>query len=818
MVVRKKRIVRKKKTVSKKKSVKKKARRNKKRTTSAVRRRRLKWAVVSIALLLTIFGGWLAWLNHTIVKRFNERDLASLVHVYSRPVEWFKGAHIGLEKAVDVLLASGYRQRRSAHEVGDFSVENRSLDLVTRQFEYADALYPSQRVRVRFGKGGIESIKLQSSDKPLAVLLLDPVEVGSLASNQQEDRRVLRLHEVPDRFLKVLLAVEDRRFSSHPGVDPVAIARALIANLRSGRVTQGGSTITQQLVKNLYLNSEQTLTRKITEALYALLLERNFDKDEILEAYINEIFLVQVGNRALHGFELASENLFGRPLNELDLNDYALLVGMIKAPSAYHPRRHPKKALERRNTVLQLLADNGLISEKERAALSARPLRVSAAASRGGQPHAAFLDLVRRQVSERGMSGDVPNGEFKVWSTMDPVIQRSAETALNRGLKRIETARGMKPNTLQGAIVVLRAENGHVLALVGDRRRDYAGFNRALDAHRSVGSLLKPVIALTAFESPAAYTLSSPIDDGPFSIKLKNGDSWAPGNYDGQFHGIVPLATVVEKSYNVASARLGLDVGIGPFVSRLSSLTLDSTPPAYPSALLGAVEMTPLEVARLYLPFANGGLGFPLRAFVSVTDDKRRIHGRFPSTTKRLIAPDKRFLVDDLLRGVVERGTASRVLGDFGRNHGLAGKTGTTDDYRDSWFTGYSANYVVAVWVGRDDNRSTGLSGASGALTIWRDLMQSLPLGSNRRDPPANIEWHTVDTVSGLQVSKRCATARQMPFIVGSKTPRRGACGQNAPDPDERDGGSGRVRNWLESIFSGQHSAQAPADVESGRR
>ncbi|MCZ7600101.1 MAG: penicillin-binding transpeptidase domain-containing protein [Gammaproteobacteria bacterium] len=312
-----------------------------------------------------------------------------------------------------------------------------------------------------------------------------------------------------------------------------------------------------------------------------------------------------------------------------------------------------------------------------------------------------------------------------------------------------------------------------------------------------MGSLLKPVIALTALESGGGYHLASPVADVPFSMTLKTGATWAPSNYDNEFHGVVPMLVAISESYNVASARLGVDVGVDPFVRRPAGLGLDSPPPAYPSALLGAVEMSPLEVARLYLPFASGGLGFPPRAYVTATDGKRRVLSRNPSSTSRPVDADMHFLVHFALRTVVDRGTASRVLGDFGKALRLAGKTGTTDDFRDSWFAGYSGNYIAVVWVGRDDNEPTGLSGSSGALPIWRDLMRELPLRPSVFDRPANVQWHNVDLVSGYRVDSGCATAMEVPFIEDGSAaaprplrqhPRRRhhRPGPQCPDPPAR--------------------------------
>ncbi len=785
----------------------------KRRKGRANRRGRLRLYLALAGIVLVAGAAALVWLDRQVVERFRERHLAAPVRVWSRPVEWFPGSPLSRAQALATLRAIGYRQVNGTPSPGDFVAADAYLDIATRAFEYSGERSAAGRVRVRFRDGVIHDIR--AGDTPLPALRLDPVVIGSLASRAHEDRKLLRLHEVPDHFLEVLLMVEDRNFMSHPGIDPMAIARAAFANLVSGEVTQGGSTITQQLVKNLYLGPQQTLSRKAVEALYAVVLEWHFDKHEILEAYINEVFLAQAGNRAIHGFALGAEYFFGRSLGELDIADYALLVGMVKAPSAYNPRRHPERARARRDVVLDVLVDGGLLEAGQRQRLADRPLGVVDAERGGNQSHAAFLDLVRRQVAEQGVGDTSASTELKVWSTMDPMVQRAAEDALSATLSRIEEGRNLAAGTLQGAVVVLRAENGEVVALVGDRRPGYAGFNRALDARRPVGSLLKPVIALTALESPLGLHLATPVADEPFSVTLKNGQTWTPGNYDGEYHGVVPLVTVMERSYNAASARLGMEVGVGPFVERLGQLALEEAPAPFPSALLGAVDMSALQVARLYLPFANGGLGFAPRAYVTATDDRGRVRSRNPSTSRRLIGEQAHYQLHFLLRGVVDRGTARAGLGEFGRTFGLAGKTGTTDDYRDSWFAGYSGNYLAVVWVGRDDNQPTGLSGASGALPVWRELMRALPLRRAAFPEPRGIEWHTVDTLSGYRVRGNCASAVPMPFIDGGAVPPRGGCGDRAT-VERGDGGA--VRRWLNRLFSGEHEGSGGNWPESGRR
>ena len=740
----------------------KRSRGRRRKSAFVTRRRRV--LIVCGALLLVGLGGWIAWLDWQAVKVFRDRHMVVPTHVYSRPLEWFPGSRIKLDDAVRLLAGIGYRQRSNITTPGSYLPGTGFVDIHTRPFRYAEGNQDAQKFRIHFKKSTLARIERLPERQESPVVLLDPIPIGTVQTRSHQDRRMLKLHEVPDGLLKTLLLVEDRHFSTHYGIDPWAIARAMWSNFRSGRVHQGGSTITQQLVKNLYLSSERTLTRKLKEAFYSLLLEIHFEKHEILEAYINEVFLAQAGTRAIHGFSLASSHFFGRELAQLEPQDFALLVGMVKAPSTYNPHRNPEAALQRRNLVLRILRDAEDIDERQYRSLVQKPLGVVLGSSGPRKAYAGFLDLVRRQLGDTRTHFD-DGTRLILWSTLEPQIQEIAQSVLSKGLENLEASRGMEAGTLQGAIVVLRAENGQVLSLVSDRRAGYAGFNRALDAHRQVGSLLKPMVVLSAMENNSQIHLGTEVSDEPLSLKQPDGSVWEPGNYDKEFHGRVSVLESLERSYNVATARLGVASGTGNFVSLLTRLGLQEQPPAYPSALLGAIEISPFEVARLYLPFASGGLGFNLRAFVSASDEAGRTRLRHPSRTTRLIAPEYHFLVDYALKSVVTRGTASQVMGAFGKTYNLAGKTGTTDDFRDSWFAGYSGNYLVVVWIGRDDNRPMGLSGSTGALKIWRDLMTQLPLRPASFEVPDKVDWRYLNPDRRTLHAQQCDDSLAVPVL-----------------------------------------------------
>ncbi|MFT5115274.1 MAG: penicillin-binding protein 1B [Parasphingorhabdus sp.] len=780
--------------------------------------RRYLFGLLSLVLLGLL--AWLIWLDYWAIQKFHDRHQVSPAQVYSRPLEWFPGTRMGLSDSLRQLESLGYRKAVNVVQPGNYFVGQGYFDVHIRSFRYAEGIQKPTTVRVHFKARSIHKIERLPDRSALPVVLFDPVEIGTIQPRSHQDRRLLKLHDVPDELLTTLLLVEDRHFSTHFGVDPWAIARAMWANFRLGRMHQGGSTLTQQLVKNLYLTSERTFKRKFKELFYSLILEFHFEKHEILEAYVNEVFLAQSGNRAVHGFALASEHFFARPLGELETQEFALLVGMVKAPSSYNPHRHPQQATQRRNLVLKVLRDSDQIDETRYQMLKDKPLGVAQGSSTPGKAHIAYLDLVRRQLgdSSRQIDDDVT---LTLWSTMEMQVQNAAQSALTNGLKKLEKSRSMKSGTLQGAVVVLRAENGQVLGLVGDRRSGYAGFNRALDARRPVGSLLKPMLLLSALENDKDLHLASPVSDEPFSLKLANGSLWQPENYDKQSHGDVSLLALLENSYNIASARLGVATGVGNFVDVLGRLGYDKPVDAYPSTLLGAIEMSPLEVAKLYLPFASGGLGFNLRAFVIATDPQGRTRIKNLAVTHQLIQPEQHYLVDFALKGVVKRGTASSSLGDWTEKLGLAGKTGTTNNYRDSWFAGYSGNFLTVVWIGRDDNQPMGLSGASGALQIWQQIMRNLPNRRSEFSQPNTISRAYWQSASGAITAKPCSKSIRLPFLSATMPTPSGRCNDKSSlsstlrtlKPK-----ASKLGGWLQKVFGNSDAADEDGQQESGRR
>lgn len=678
------------------------------------------------------------------------------------------------EKVLSLLEYRGYRRAERIEGPGSYVLTGNRMDLYPNPAPgSAEASGP---VRLAFQDGRLRAMHRHADGARLGSIALEPEAIGTLQLGPYEDRIALRLHQMPELLVRALLAMEDRNFERHVGVDVTAIARAFVNNLLHGQTTQGGSTITQQLVKNLFLSPERTLSRKVTEALMAVTLELRHSKAEILEHYLNEIFLGQSGNRAVHGFALASEYYFARPLNRLGPHEIATLVGMIPAPSLYNPRRNPERALARRNLVLSKLAEVGAIDDDLAAALAKSPLAVAPHRSAGGSVFPAYVDYLHRQVRQYFPEDVLRAGGIRLYTTLDADIQQTAQQALSRALARLESDRSISPGVLQGAAVVVSVDSGDILALVGGRRGGFAGFNRAVDAQRPIGSLVKPLVYLAALERPGMFSLGSMILDTPLTLETEAGRTWSPQNYDRDFRGPVMLLEALTRSYNVPAVRLGLEVGLDSVAETINRLGVRKEIPRYPSTLLGASVHSPLEIAQLYQSIANRGNRMPLRSISHINDPGGGVIARFPGRADRVIEPGPAYLIDFALRQVVRSGTASRASRHFPPALGLAGKTGTTDDYRDSWFAGYSGNLVTVVWVGRDDNRPVGLTGAGGAMRVWMEIMQALPLAPSAHRRPAGVRFLELDPATGLLARDSCPERIRIPVLAQSRTPRLAPC------------------------------------------
>ena len=696
------------------------------------------------------------WVDVHVRAQFEGKRWQVPARIYARALEVYPGAPMDPSALEAELKESGYHSGSSAR-AGGYQRRGNTFEINRRAFRFWDGEDPARFLRVDFAGGKVARVRDRGGN--LALARLEPALIGRVYPGHGEDRILVRLEEVPPLFIKALLSVEDRGFYRHSGISVRSVARAAWANLRAGQAVQGGSTITQQLAKNFFLTPERTLTRKLNEALYAVLLELHYGKSEILEAYLNEVYLGQQGNRAIHGFGLAAHHYFGRQLEELEVHEMALLVALVRGPSYYNPRAHPERARRRRDLVIDMMTAQEAISEARAETAKARALGVLARPPAGRSPFPAFLDLVQRQLARDYGEEDLRSEGLRIFTTLDPLLQRHAESALAAGIRKLEgRKRALPAGTLQGALVLTGGSSAEVLALVGGRAPREAGFNRALDARRPIGSLVKPAVYLTALEQPGKFHLLTPVDDTPVRLKDRGGRIWSPKNYDGTSRGPVPLYQGLAQSYNLATVNLGNTLGVRRVLGTLHKLGAERPVAPYPSVFLGALELSPLEVAQVYQTIADGGFRTPLRAIREVTDARGRPLTRYPLRVEQAVPPGPAYLLTHALERVMREGTGRSAYRMLPPSLAVAGKTGTTDDLRDSWFAGFTGGHVAVVWLGRDDNRPTGLSGASGALQIWSALIGEIRTRGVSAPAPENVVFAT---------GGACRGNGQFPFIRG---------------------------------------------------
>ncbi|MDF3194899.1 penicillin-binding protein 1B [Pseudomonas sp. 1928-m] len=751
----------------------------------------LGWAIKLGLVGLVVLAVFAVYLDAVVQEKFSGKRWTVPAKVYARPLELFVGQKLAKDDFLKELDALGYRRESAVAGPGGVSVAGNNIELHSRGFQFYESVEPSQRVRVRFSGDYVAGLT-QASGGNLAVARLEPLLIGGLYPAHQEDRVLIKLEQVPPYLVETLVAIEDREFFNHFGVSPKGVARAVWINATAGQLRQGGSTLTQQLVKNFYLTNERTLARKATEAMMAVLLELHYEKKDILEAYLNEVFLGQDGQRAVHGFGLASQYFFSQPLSELKLDQVALLVGMVKGPTYYNPRRNPERALERRNLVLDVLAAQGVASTEEVEAAKQKPLGITQRGTLADSSFPAFLDLVKRQLREDYQEQDLTEEGLRIFTSFDPIMQLKAESALADTLKRLSGRKGV--DQVEAGMVVTSPESGEVQAIIGSRQPRFAGFNRALDAVRPIGSLIKPAIYLTALERPSQYTLTSLLEDQPFSIKGQDGQVWSPQNYDRKAHGTIYLYQGLVNSYNLSTAKLGLELGVPEVLKTLNRLGVEQQWPAYPSMLLGAGGLSPMNVANMYQTLANGGFNTPLRGIRAVLTAEGEPLKRYPFQIQQRFDSGAIYLLQNAMQRTMSEGTGRSVYSQLPRSLALAGKTGTSNDSRDSWFAGFSQDVLAVVWLGRDDNGPTPLTGATGALQVWTDFMRKadpLPLDM---PVPDNVVQAWVDASSGQGTDPSCPNAVQMPYIRGSQPVAGPACGIQAPVNEVMDW----VRGWLD--------------------
>ncbi len=749
------------------------------------------------------FSIYLIRLDNIVRDKFEGQRWDIPAKVFARPMEIYVNAPVSQQDLQEELKLLGYKSAESYTKSGSYVTSGDTLYVHTRGFDFGDRVEPEQILKVSFNGEQINDV---SATKPSTsgIARLEPLLIGGIYPQHNEDRVLIKLNNVPKPLIEALIATEDRNFYHHHGVSPRGIARAVVSNITGGK-RQGGSTLTQQLVKNFYLSPERTLKRKVNEAFMAMLIELHYDKDEILEAYLNEVNLGQNGNYSINGYGLASQFYFGLPLRELNISQQAFLVGLVQGPSLYNPWRNPETAKRRRDIVLNNMLVMGYLTQEQYETEKARPLNVITKPTLGPARFPDFLDIVRRQLRTEYQEGDITNQGLRIFTTLDPLAQTRIQQSFKNTVANLSRSNPKRLKDLQGAVLVTHPENGELVAAVGSTQ-DFTGFNRALDAKRQVGSLLKPVIYLTAIESNR-YHWGSPIEDSELSVKT-DGKTWTPKNYSGRPHGVVPMSQALANSYNLSAVRLAQEFGMSTFINHLKKFGVTSDIPSYPSIYLGAVDMSPMEVMSLYGNFATGGFKYPVKAIRSVVDANGRLVDRYGLTVQPTIDPAYAYILNNGLQQVMSSGTGQSAYSTLPRNLGLAGKSGTTNDTRDSWFAGYSGNYLAVVWLGLDDNKITGLTGSSGALPVWTSVMKQLRQKPVNLHQPGEVQWQWVDRATGHLSAQGCEGAMYIPLTRHSMPNQATACGAShyapAPhtidseEPQGSDDPSDEIGIWIE--------------------
>lgn len=759
---------------------------------------------LTLKLCLIVVAFWLIYaiyLDSQIRERIDGKVWDLPAAVYGRMINLEPEMPYSQKEMISLLEGTQYRKVDSITQIGDFTVKGNTIEMLRRPFDFPDAKEGKIHARLIFSNDRLQRIQNVESGRDFGFFRLDPKLITMLQSPQGEQRLFVAREGFPDSLIQALLVTEDRHFYEHDGVNPLAIIRAIVANISAGRTVQGGSTLTQQLVKNLFLTNERSFSRKIKEANMALILDYRYSKDRILELYLNEVYLGQSGKggrggEQIRGFPLASFYYFGRPVNELSLDQQAMLVAMVKGAGLYNPWRNPDLVLKRRNLVLKLLRDQNVIDEIEYQAMINRPLGVQ---QEGAviTPQPAFVQLVLQELRER-LGNDVDNlSGVKIFTTLDPVSQNAAETSIEEGIPALRKAR--KVDDLETAMVVVDRFSGEVKALVGGAQPQYAGFNRALQARRPIGSLAKPPVYLAALSNPERYQLNTWLADEAISVPIQGSKPWQPRNYDRQYRGRVMLVDALANSLNIPTVNLGLDIGLDAVTDMMVRL---GAPKEFmktvPAMLLGSTSLTPIEVAQVYQTIGSGGHRAPISALRSVIAEDGTVRYQSYPHSQLVISPQPTYLTLYAMQQGAVKGTARSLAGEFGK-YSFATKTGTTNDLRDSWFVGIDGKDVVVSWVGRDNNKEANLTGSNGALNLFRRYMQNqTPMKLNLRRPEGiNTMWLDTDGYFTCEKTDRSIPAWiSDPQVFCMMSQKQAPISSNNQPVKEESG------NWFSNLFS----------------
>lgn len=735
------------------------------------RRRKLILGTV-IGALATGFWGLSA--ESFIRAHLDDAGFRTPTRLYTRPIVLQAGTRMDRDALTRRLRRLGYRERRSGSVgSGEYHLSSWEWTIGRRPFRFANGVDTGGVATVTLDWGDRVSAVYDAAGHRMAYVILEPELLRTVGGSVHTDGVPVRLDEVPQPLIDAVLTIEDQRFFDHHGLDPRRIVGAALANVKARRITQGASTITQQLARTLWLSTDRTPIRKLREAALALGLEKRYSKRAILQAYLNQVYLGQNGAFEIRGVGRAAQYYFGKDVTQLSLAESALLAGIIRGPSLYAPFRNPKAAKARRGLVLELMHEHELISDAAYRAAKRAPLRLRTEPE--PEPFGRYFAAQMIQQLETTYGRHTVNRGLTVFTTLDAELQRAAERAVGRGLAQLERsypALRRKSSPLQAALVALDPWSGQVLAMVGGRDFGQSQFDRATMAHRQPGSAFKPVVALAALapkqltgsaeDDPPRFTLASRLEDRFLSVATPQGP-WQPVDYDHQFRGSVTLREALEQSLNVPFARLGLAVGPDRVAAVGHALGIESRLAPVPSLALGASEVTLLDLTRAYGTLAAYGYRAPLTTTLAVVDREGTTLDRDRAEGTQVASQEAAYLVTSALEGAVERGTG-RGLRRTGYDGPVAGKSGTTNDHRDAWFMAYTPSLAVGVWVGFDDGKSVGLPGARAALPIVAGFLNAIAPDDREFPVPSGVEL--------VQVEPDCWGEREA-FIRGTAPENR---------------------------------------------
>ena len=758
--------------------------------------------IISAKLGLTLvfaLGLFTIYLDAKVQKTFEGQRWQIPAQIYGQIERLDIGDQVNLTQIGKSLKLNDYQKVKTVFSPGQYAQSARRMIIYRRAFAFPqnEIFSSSEATQLTINVTDGKISQLFSNDVPVTSLQLEPKLLARIVPNNKEDRVLVALENTPTQLLDTLLLVEDRDFYHHKGLSPLGILRALYSNLIAGRTVQGGSTLTQQLVKNMFLTRERTLSRKVQEALMAIIIELRYSKDQLLEAYINEVYLGQHYANGIYGFGLAAKFYFGKSLAALNNAQIALLVAQVKGPSYYDPWKHPSRAKKRRDLVLRLMFEQNLLSVNEFKQEINAPLSIRENRRFKAQKYPAYLQLVKQELNQILPSAQQKVG-IRVFTGFSHLSQQLLEQTVSDQLAQLEQKH--KQKDLQAAMVVTDIHSAEIRAIVGDRQSGYAGFNRAINAKRPVGSLIKPAIYLAALERYEQFNFASLLADEP--ITLTNGvesvtetesakdGKWQPKNYDGKYRHQVPLIDGLVNSLNIPTVNLGMALGLKNVANAIHMLGFDEDIVMRPSILLGAINMSPLQINQMYLPLANQGFSEQAHTVATIASSKGETLWQFKANNAQVISTNASYLMDYALTKVTETGTAKSLTWRL-KNHILAGKTGTSNDLRDSWFIGYDNNHLVTTWLGKDDNKPTGLTGSSGALVLFSDYIKKSGVVNKKRNIPDEVVMTLFEQETGHAVNSQCENTINYPAI---------SAGIKVQDSCLKE--KNKVRSWFDKLFS----------------